>query len=114
MSYSTLTTLLAAAILATGSASAALAADRETASTAVHYGDLNLGSQAGAKTMLQRINAAANKVCEPQADIGDLTGFGEWRKCVSTSIRNAVQSLDAPMVTAAYGGKTSVFMADAR
>lgn len=115
MSTSTLTAVLAAATLAIGigSASAVSAADQGTVSATVKYGDLNLCTEDGAKAMLQRIGQAARQVCEPDADIADLPGLGEWfRYCVSTRVRDAVSRLDAPMVTAAYSGKSQVLLAE--
>jgi UrcA family protein len=115
MSTSTRTAVLVAATLAIGigSASAVSAADQGTVSATVRYSDLNLSTQDGAKAMLQRIVQAARQVCEPDADIADLPGEGEWRSfCVSTRVRDTVSSLDAPMVTAAYSGKSQVFLAE--
>jgi UrcA family protein len=109
MSTSTLTALLAAAALATaiGSAPAVFAEDTGAVSATVNYSDLNLASPEGAKTMLQRINQAAEQVCAPRADIGDYTGRAEWDDCVASRIDLTVTRLGSPMVTAAYAGKRS-------
>jgi UrcA family protein len=105
MSHSTLKTLLAAAILATSSAPAVFAADHETVSTAVRYGDLNLASQDGAKTMLQRIQSAARRVCDQPSFPGDAYG---WRgDCIAKAISGAVIHLGSPAVTAEYRGGQS-------
>ena len=64
MTITTLSIVLAAATLAAGvgSAGASAAADRQTASTIVRYGDLNLASPEGAMAMLTRIKHAARQV----------------------------------------------------
>jgi UrcA family protein len=111
MSTSTLTAVLAAAVLATGVgfASTVLAADQGDVSATVKYADLNLSTQDGAKAMLQRVVQAAKLVCRPDADIADLPGEGDWlNACVSSRVREAVSCLDAPMVTAAYYGAPRV------
>ena len=107
MTKTNLTIVFAAAALATsvGSAMAAPAAGPNTVSTIVRYTDLDLSSKDGAKAMLHRIRKAADRVCEPEADIGDIVDYADWRHCVTTSIDSAVSRLGSPMVTAAYSGK---------
>jgi UrcA family protein len=115
MSTSNLTALLAAATLAIGigSASAVSAADQDTASVTVPYGDLNLSTQDGAKAVLQRIEQAARQVCKPDADIANLPGMGDWsRICERDRIRDAVSHLDAPMVTAVLNGRSQAILAE--
>ncbi|HEY1561608.1 MAG TPA: UrcA family protein [Caulobacteraceae bacterium] len=115
MPTSTLTALLAAATLAIGigSASAVSAAGQDTASVTVKYGDLNLSTQDGANAVLQRIGQAARQVCKPDTDIADLPGMGDWsRICERARIRDAVSHLDAPMVTAAFSGRSQVILAE--
>ncbi len=115
MSTSTLMAALAAGALAIGigSASAVSAADQDPVTATVNYGDLNLTTPGGAKVMLQRIEQAARQVCQHDADIADLSGLRDWvRYCVSTRIENTLSRLDAPMVTAAYGGKSQMLLAE--
>jgi UrcA family protein len=71
----------------------------------VDYSDLNLATRGGAGVMLQRLERAAGRVCTPPANISDRAAYGAWRSCVSASVRLAVTTLNAPMVTAAYSGK---------
>ena len=99
--------VLAAATLAAavGSAGASVAADTKTASTIVRYADLNLASPEGAKAMLTRIDHAARRVCEPKSE--SAVDYADWRNCISKATAGAVSRLNAPMVTAAYGGKRS-------
>jgi UrcA family protein len=115
MSSSALTALLAASTLAfsIGSASAVSAADQDPVTATVKYGDLNLTTPGGAKVMLQRIEQAARQVCQYDADIADLPGLRDWvRYCVSTRIEITLRRLDAPMVTAAYSGKSQMLLAE--
>lgn len=107
MSMTTLSIVLAAATLAAGvgSAGASAAADRQTVSTTVRYGDLNLANAEGAKAMLTRIKHAARQVCQPAPEFA--LDYADWRNCVSKATDGAVSSLNAPMVTAAYSGKRS-------
>jgi UrcA family protein len=105
MSIPTLGIVLAIATLVAGvgSAGASVAADMKTASTIVRYGDLNLASPEGAKAMLTRIEHAARRVCEPRSE--SAVDYVDWRNCISKATDGAVSRLNAPMVTAAYGGK---------
>ena len=105
MTKITLSIILAAATLATGVGSAApsSAADHQTVSTIVRYGDLNLANPEGAKAMLTRIKHAARQVCEPAPE--SALEYPDWRNCVAKATDGAVSSLNAPMVTAAYSGK---------
>lgn len=86
----------------------AYAADYAPAvSTSVQYRDLDLSTPAGAATMLHRIKAAAHRVCDPEPALLSLTEKADWNSCMTFSVNNAVRSLDAPMVTAAYTGRTT-------
>ena len=113
MSTSSLTALLAAATLALGIGSASAVSAAETPSVTVPYGDLNLSTRDGAKAVLQRIEQAARQVCKPDADIANLPGMGDWsRICERDRIRDAVSHLDAPMVTAAFNGRSQAILAE--
>jgi UrcA family protein len=70
----------------------------------VGYADLNLQSRSGAKVMVARINAAAHRACGPAPIIRDLRRSQEYSDCVDETVSQAVTALNAPLVTAAYGG----------
>jgi UrcA family protein len=106
MSTSTATAVLASAFLAIGIGSA-YAADQDI-SVIVKYGDLDISTPDGAKSMLQRIVQAARRVCAPDANLADLPGLGDWLKyCVSTRVSGTVSRLGAPIVTAAYRSRAT-------
>jgi len=68
---------LAASLFAAGRAALAQELGQELRSTTVHYGDLNIGSPAGLKTLRQRVRHAAAQVCGPAPGPADiLQGFG--------------------------------------
>ena len=77
-------------------------------SQAVSYSDLNLGGQAGAKVLLQRVRLAANQVCgpEPRVDL-DRT----YRNCVTDTMTRAVQGINQPLVSSLYQDKFGIKVA---
>lgn len=80
----------------------------KTDTVSVAYGDLDLGTEAGARTMLKRIETAAKHACGimPERDrfYRSNQDFVEraFRQCTSQSVREAVARLHAPLVTHAY------------
>jgi UrcA family protein len=73
-----------------------------TGRSVVHYGDLSLGSEQDAKTMLQRIERAAKTACGGHATSSSYTGSVDHRtfeECRATAIERAVKQLGAPVVT---------------
>ena len=98
----------AASLLAAGPASAARIHELDDGqSVAVDYADLNLAGPAGARTLLSRIRAASSLVCHAAApatpmNLGRVQGY---RSCLNATIGRAVDSLDAPVVTALYANQ---------
>jgi UrcA family protein len=80
-----------------------LSSNEDTVSVRVSYGDINLGSQAGAKTMVARIHRAAEQVCGPQPDHKALDLTRSYDRCVSSAVGGAVASINRPSVTALNG-----------
>jgi UrcA family protein len=72
----------------------------------VSYGDLNVASEAGARALLGRIEAASRKICGSEPDIRDLKGHGLYASCVKSSMDRAVASLPQPAVAELYGERT--------
>jgi UrcA family protein len=73
----------------------------------VKVADLNLASEAGARTLLQRIRHAATGVCASAQDDPRFQWTNpSYRRCVREASDRAVASLNSPMVTAIYGGQT--------
>ena len=65
----------------------------------VHYGDLNLASAAGRRTLEGRIEAAADKICG-FAQAPTLSAFQEVQDC-----RNSIKSAARPQMELAAGGR---------
>jgi UrcA family protein len=84
-------TVLAAAALAGGLASPALAAD-ETVSVTVAFGDLDVADPAGADALTQRIDAAVDKVCA-RPDMRNLKAMLAWEECKSAALDGAMEQL---------------------
>lgn len=73
-------------------------------SQVVNYGDLDLSSEAGAKTLLARIERAAKHACVdyPRSSMDRSTNFDA---CVKNAVGRAVASLNNPVVTALANSK---------
>jgi UrcA family protein len=98
--------VFAAAILSSALGAPAFAADAPD-QMKVKVGDLNLRSDVGAHSALNRIRAATRDFCSLQPGSLALAQQAEARKCDARMTYMAVRKLDAPMVTAAYEGSTS-------
>jgi UrcA family protein len=84
-------TVLAAAALAGGLATPAVAAD-ETVTVTVPYADLDVADPADAEALTQRIATAVEKVCD-RPDIRDLKGMVAWEACKTTAHAGALEQL---------------------
>jgi UrcA family protein len=97
--------IVAAGFLSLGGAAiggTALASDSTAASTThasvtypVRYGDLDLATAKGAKTLYLRIRYAAETVCESAATWGKKEG----EVCVNKAVNDAVARINAPQLT---------------
>jgi UrcA family protein len=67
----------------------------------IHKGDLDLTSQAGARTALDCIRAATRKVCGAHSSFG-LSADRMLHDCREDFTRRAVRAFEAPMVTELY------------
>jgi UrcA family protein len=65
---------------------------QETPSVVVKYGDLDLSTSAGARTLYQRISAAARMVC-PYENARELGLKAKGRECREAAIARAVSSV---------------------
>jgi UrcA family protein len=90
-------TVLAA--LAATAAPAALAGGSDTAQVAVRYADLDLDTEAGARTLYARIAAAARSVC-PAPDARDLHRSRAARECQANAIAQAVGAVGSTRLAA--------------
>ena len=88
----------------------------DTRSTRVSYADLNLQSEAGARTMFQRIRHAARSVCEINLN-DEWDGRVQYFACVRDTTDRAVATLNSPLVAAMNGSgrpRSDVVLAEAR
>jgi UrcA family protein len=81
-------------------------------SVSVKYGDLDIGSPAGAQLLLKRIEAAAGAACGGEPDIRQLPQWVSFEACRRSAVARAVVAVDSPMLTAmAHGGSPASFAA---
>jgi UrcA family protein len=73
----------------------------EVRGQAVTFADLNLHSDHGARTLLNRISTAARQVCAP-APRGSLSDRQNYNTCVQNATNHAVQAVNAPKLELAY------------
>jgi UrcA family protein len=94
---------LATGIVALGVAGVSAAAAPATAapSAVVHYADLDLATEQGARALYRRIAIAAETVC-PAADNRDLAAAAESRSCREQAIARAVRDVGTPLLAAVY------------
>ena len=77
----------------------------DTASVTVHYADLNLNSEAGAKVMLRRIRNAAEEICGSELSMVEQWSLGRaYPACATPIVDRAVTQLNSPFVTAINSG----------
>jgi UrcA family protein len=94
----------------TGAALAALAGtayadDYAMHKVTIHYGDLNLNTQAGAETLYHRIGGAARFVCGDEGR--SLTEEHQWQTCYHDSVDHAVDTVHSPLLTSLNKGHGS-------
>ena len=81
-----------AAVLLSG---AAHAAEAETLSVTVPYGDLDLTTEAGKATLDGRIEASVKEVCPRPDYYRDLKAIDEWAKCRKGAEASAAEQIGA-------------------
>jgi len=83
---------------------ASAGAEESLPSKTVRYSDLDISHPAGAKTLYDRIRAAARDVCALSI-AGDPVLRGGGKACVDTAIDDAVRKVNAPELTSLrFGG----------
>lgn len=93
--------IFSCALLALGQAAPALSGGVYGADVPVQYGDLDVGTIAGATTLLKRINAAAKSVCAP-INHGSLSSRAKADACQGKLTAAAVARVDHPVLLAVY------------
>jgi len=82
----------------------ASAASREVTSVVVHYGDLDLHSQAGVATLHKRIRNAARSVCSPLET--RILGLRDaYDECVAEAMSNGVAAVANPTLSDFHASK---------
>jgi UrcA family protein len=81
-----------AAVLLSG---AAHAAEVETVSVSVPYGDLDLTTEAGQAALDGRIAAAVKEVCAKPVMIRDLKAMTAWAECRKSAADSAAEQIGA-------------------
>lgn len=72
----------------------------------VSYADLNLSSEAGAKSLLARIKTASKQVCGPRPSSRDVRQSFHYQACYQDSLSQAVAAIDSPVLSAMLDGQT--------
>jgi UrcA family protein len=97
--------LTISALTAGVASSSALASDNDAPTAVVSYAGLDIASQAGARTLYQRIVFAAKQVCGAY-DGRDIHYGMQRQACVANAVRGAVESTKQPAVMAVYAEKS--------
>ncbi len=97
-----LLTLASAAAFGLMALAPAAAADLERAPQRIAFAELDLNDQAGARTMLGRIEFAANSACGERAGPMTLAERGAIRSCVRQKTERAVSDVNNVNLTALY------------
>jgi UrcA family protein len=93
--------IVAAALgLAASAYSASAGSDPDKVSVTVKLADLNLGAHSGAQAAFRRIRFAAQSICGEQPAPMELGVGQQYRQCVDTAVRGAVERLGNPIVAA--------------
>lgn len=97
--------VLCAALGASVFMGAATVARAEDGTMRVKLADLNLSTQAGARTALARIRWNAGIFCEASPGLKALERSAPVDRCVSDMTRKGVSQLNAPLVAALLNGQ---------
>jgi UrcA family protein len=93
----TLRNALAIAVLGVVGTCASAAASDAPPTKTVHFAELDLSTNEGATQLFRRLRAAAKEVCAPMNG-NAVMQRSRYRTCVQTSLANAVNSVDQPLV----------------
>jgi UrcA family protein len=75
---------------------------QEVPTTSVGYGDLNLSSEEGVRTLNRRVEKAARTICNVNSDTRDLGQQAQSSRCYKAALDSA-----KPQVEAAVNGSAS-------
>jgi UrcA family protein len=74
-------------------------------SVKVRFSDLNLGTAEGVQALYLRIEKAARRVCNADAEPGDPLWHTHWRYCYKTAVAKAVSDVNNQWLTAMHRQK---------
>jgi len=94
--------LVATTVFATDSTTTRPRAFEEAQSRVVHFGDLDVQTRDGVKTLYRRIELAARAVCGESESPTSPIPLPAWRTCVAEAIRSAVARANQPPLTRYY------------
>ena len=72
----------------------------------VNYGDLNLATAAGARTLYQRLSVAAQEVC-PIQDARSLAQVAHSHTCRAEAVARAVRQVNSPQLAALHADRSN-------
>ncbi len=72
-------------------------------SVVVHFADLDITHEEGARVLLDRIHYAARKACGPEPEFGNLYMMGKWDDCVKDAETRAIAHLNRPLLNRLAG-----------
>jgi UrcA family protein len=82
-----------------------------TYSVKVTHGDLNLETEAGAATAMNRIEQAAGRACGKALSARQIKATKLHQECVAGATHQIVAAIDAPVLTALYAREAPVAVA---
>lgn len=96
MTTATLATLLVAYT------QGALADDGKQNQVHVRYGDLNLSTPEGVRTLRRRVHWAAEVVCGRDEMMLDFTSRAQFKQCVNTAFNQALEKVQLSLAQVQY------------
>jgi UrcA family protein len=79
----------------------------ENPARTVHYSDLDLGTQAGATVLYNRIRQAAEQVCG-NPDLRQLAETAAAKACIHRAVSTSVHAVNNPRLTNVYDARIGV------
>lgn len=79
----------------------------DAASVTVSYGDLNLASTAGVRTLYARLGAAARTVCGVEPRTVELRQHANFQSCYDQALDKAVRKVDSTRLYALHQERAS-------
>jgi UrcA family protein len=76
--------------------------DPDAPSMKVHFGDLNLSTDAGVETLYKRIKIAARTVCQESEVAGDGRVASHYWACYDKAVADAIGKVNNTQLTAMY------------